>query len=335
MGLLFSNIDEIQAVTSVMHNLRPEVLYGFERIAIQKILHPYLGSTYVDELIAAYAGTPSPMQLKVIELIQGALINYSIYKAIPALNVQLTQGGILQQHSETLKPAFSHSVDNLESSLIESAYDYLDLLLDFLEKNKADIAIATWTNSTFYDQSKDSFINNAIDFNGYFNIKFKCITYRALRPVIIDMETFSILPHIGQPFFDELKNQIKTSTISVLNAKVLRILNLALANYSIHHAIKMNWCEYTPNGIMFKEFLSGGNNSQSKTQRVATENQLHEVLNTIWENAERYMSQLLDYLNKNLNDYPLYRDNLPVVEEINNCKCDDYIKKESSIIPFF
>lgn len=314
--MLVRPISEIKQYVKLNYTFNHGDLDPTLQRAENKFMVKYLGREQYDILVEANnTDALTEDQEKLLHYASGALYNYAILLALPGLNVQISGMGITQQHTDKSKPAFQHAVRALEESLKDAAYDWLESMLDYLEENEDDFPY--WVDSDAYTRNKESFINTAARFNECYNIQYKIQTFHAIKPIIYDMECFTILPIIGQTFFDELKTEILEKNISAVNKPVINFIQKALANYTIANAIRANWVSIKDSSVTYNELVETNDNPEAV--RIASAEQLKVKIEHAESMGSMYISKLLDHLTLNIDSYPSYKAFTEESEEEDSC----------------
>lgn len=123
--------------------------------------------------------------------------------------------------------------------------------------------------------------------------------YKLIQPVIWDCQELYIQDILGTPLYDELKNQVENSTITVLNTTLLnRYVVPCLLNYTVMES-QLN--------LMYKmrnRSVMTDRSDYSDPIDFVTVRSIRDEFRT---KAEKYAQKIQDYLCANIDDYPLYK----------------------------
>jgi hypothetical protein len=298
---LFNDIDEYKQFVAVNFSLELDNLTSKVFESARKYIVEWLGTQQYATLVGVHnLNVMTPQQQFLLPYVQRALANFSLYEYISMASIQVSETGINRVENENFKTAYKYQVNDLKLSLIEAGYDALELMLAFLEDREVDYPL--WQASTGYTKNKELFINSAKEFREAYRIFRGRQTFDLLRPLIDDMECFSILPCIGDPYFDELKDQILNKTITVENQKAINIIQKALAYFVITEGARKNWVKITAHGVQAGSFL---NDQSYEAQNPATQRQVSTIMMQGDEMGNRHLSKLQTLLIGNT-DYPTF-----------------------------
>ena len=117
-------------------------------------------------------------------------------------------------------------------------------------------------------------------------------------PYIYTSQDFYIEDRLGIDLLDELKTQKDTNTLTVLNQTLLNgNLTKAIVYYTLYEALPFIHTRIENKGVTV---------NKEDTQEAVDENILADRGLKIKLKADAYMKKVIDYLEKNKTDYPLY-----------------------------
>ena len=273
MGLL-STTSEIREHASINKNYHFDSLKRFVKIATAEYIIPLIGEEQYEDILAKYeAETTSGKDLKLLELLQGALANYTLFEAAPHINVHVSEMGIQQSYvddADTSRPATNQAVNKIELSYQKQGYRYADLALKYLEKNADDFPI--WVASEAFTQTRDLFIRNKTEFSRFNTSLSSLKTYQAFRPYLKNTENFKIRPVLGATEFDSLKQALQDeikldSPLSAMQRQLLEKIQPALAYWGIAEGLNFIQVEIIGDGLYIREFQAG-NRSVADGKRI-------------------------------------------------------------------
>ncbi|KAA6343665.1 hypothetical protein EZS27_008670 [termite gut metagenome] len=140
-------------------------------------------------------------------------------------------------------------------------------------------------------------------------------------PFISFAQDLYIIPILGTPLSDELKQQIEEDEVSEANAELIIKLSKGLSFYSVYCAAPFLWSSFLSKGITIR-------NSENSTS--INNNDLAYIRNILKSDAEAFNNQFINFLCEKRNDYPLWRPSHPYL--CKQCKEDsgDNIKHYDS-----
>ena len=122
-----------------------------------------------------------------------------------------------------------------------------------------------------------------------------------------DVETFAIIPLIGEDFFNELKTAIDTKATTADQDLVINLIQKAVAHFTIEEGIRRSLVQHKGDRITVAERLE----PQSSTREGAPAAQiLRQAIRQAEEFGNRHISVLKKFLDANLATYTAYSDYL-------------------------
>ena len=155
---------EYQHISKALILAKRKVLKIIDKKTYDTALTHYLSNDYKVE-------NPDADQKRLDTLVfwfQTVFVNFAYEKNLAKDSVLWNNSGITVAWSDQLRPAQQTTLDNVSDSLNKDAYEFLDLLIEFLNEN-AD-TFTDFQDSIENRKIKQLFINNAEDFSYYFNI---------------------------------------------------------------------------------------------------------------------------------------------------------------------
>lgn len=164
--------------------------------------------------------SPTPTEALLDELVhklQAILVNFAYCKNINKDTVIWDNSGIKVQWDNDFRPAQQPTLDNLADSLEKDGYEFLDLLIAFLNENKE--TFTEFHESIESRQLRSLFINNAAEFSYYFNINNSDSYFFDILDVIRRSQRGLIRRELGQTLYDQCINyQLKRLQIEAADS---------------------------------------------------------------------------------------------------------------------
>lgn len=260
-----------------------------------------LGAAQYDDLHLKYQNDDplTPAETFLLEACQRAIANmaYGVYTTIG--QVEISDSGIRIQSGMEYKTAFQWQVHDIQNNyFFKKGYFYIDKILELLEG--APSSYSLWKNSSAYTVFTEFFINKTADFHKWAPINESRRTFSAFAPLMRKVEEFDIKPVLGEEFFNEIKTEINSGTISAETQALLNLIQPATANLTIARAVEEMSLEATQNGMVLYQIASGTNNMKSATKPEG--NFLDMKKNRAESDAKTYLETLVDKLNKEASD---------------------------------
>lgn len=275
----------------------------------QEHLIPILGlSQYNDINDAHNGGTPTADQTALINKCQAALAPLLMMQGLDVLGISVGNNGLTIYSDENTKQAFEWQKEAYRKTINHMAFRRLELLIKFLETNKATYTI--WAASDEFDTLYEGFINTADDFTlQYPKLAGSRQLFNRIRPIQLEVEDERIRAILGDTLYDAIKAEINAGSISAANATLLKSIKRAVAYLTMERALQDLPLELMANAIMLLYTSAGG------TMNASVAGHPKEAINThaeyCKERGESYLAKLKAYLdmnNETYSDYPYDAD---------------------------
>lgn len=294
---------------------------------LRKYIKPLIGQAiidYLDEEFDDIILDDTSLDFQLLSLFEQSLYYFVANKMSDRSAVQHTTAGITTQKTENSVPASNQLIHNLKKNYLESAYDALEDLLSLLNAN-AEI-FEEYGTSQEYQFNKSFFISDAKTFSDNYQIIKRNQTYLHLRPAMKDVEELIIEAAIGTPYFSELKEKILNDELTEPDESALRLIRKIVAFYTIHDACMQDWVAYTPDGVVFKEWVGSVTDGSVKIT-VAQAEQISLKISHAKQSAEHHLNRLIELLNSKPDDYETYTAWKAEVSPPEENNCDPFTKR--------
>ncbi len=196
---------------------------------------------------------------------QTVYVNFAYEKNIAKDSVLWNNSGISVAWSVELRPAQQAALDNVSDSLKKDAYEFLDLLIDFLNENSE--TFTGFKSSVENKKIKQLFINNAEEFCFYFNINGSVSYFFEILDVIRRVQRTTIFNTLGSEYYNKVKDyQEKRLELEKITDTVLDFENLPqtpeenticlVKNTSFYYKYtESEWIEYAYNACDLLELI--------------------------------------------------------------------------------
>ncbi|MCD8176705.1 MAG: hypothetical protein LUE98_04495 [Tannerellaceae bacterium] len=251
--MLVKNIDEIKRLFPNNTFKTYNKYESFIRSAERRYLIPVLGIPLYEKLHQLYDDEGINIQDKkyreLLELSQTITIQFGIWKAIPSLNVTINEQGNLTvtENSNTVAASKARS-DALTESTLQDAWDAVDYLLLFLEKNSIHFTEndkELWKESEWFWRQTGLLIFTATEFEQYIHLENGRRDFIRLLPNLRSAEHLYIRSKMGDKTIDSLITRKMNRKLTDADKKVLPHLQAALANYTAMNDKQLNAPEGT------------------------------------------------------------------------------------------
>ena len=138
----------------------------------------------------------------------------------------------------------------------------------------------------------------------YTNIN-KNVDMTILTPILQEVQDFYIIPLLGTKLYNEVLGQVTTSTVTTLNQTLLDLVVPCMLHYAKAEAMPDMKYRLMNKGVMIKN---------SENSSAADLNEIQYLVERSKNKAEVYAQRVTNYLNRYINDYPLYVNNFQMDE---------------------
>lgn len=295
--MIVTTIDQVRDVVPINALVEYETLKPYLQIAEEKFLLKVLGQSFYDQLVALQS--PESTQEKALKKCRIATVNYAMWHGFDMLNVTFDDSGFMRSSKES--GLYRYQEENIKSRLKNDAFDGLDNLIEFLQKNAT--TFTEFQNSEFYTKTKGSFFPNTSDFDRIYSINNSRLVFLQFAKFFERVIDFEIIPTTGKSLYDKVVAEMKKT--SDQDQKLMELVDLIrkpLAFLSVAYGIDEFGLQVTDKGMFF-ETQESGTNSNIKTT-MATEEQKQQLYNRVKKTGDQYKSMLFSFLRDNSDDYP-------------------------------
>jgi hypothetical protein len=312
MRLLVETLDQIKEHLPINASFTFDGIRPFVESVQGRYIVPYLGISFFNELHDRYkqvdSKSLSDLDSELLYKVRKAIAHLAYLEYIPHGNVMVSDMGIHISVNEQKKTAFQWQVEELKDSYRKHGFDAIDDFLLFLEEKREEADFALWKNGTGYTLKNQYFITSAAEFSEYVNINASRRVYMLLLPIMQRIESQFIQAVTCTPMFNDMKAE-KLDTTKAYPENYVQLdkyIKPAVAQMTIVRAISELAVKMDDNGLT----VFNNQSSSSKTlntKQPAMAEQLSILKQEHYEDAKSYLSQLDDYLNQNVAEYPLYQ----------------------------
>ena len=302
--LLIATIDEFKQHVGLNEStdedyfalLQPDLL-----LAEHDHLRPALGSDFFDELLDDTTEVATELR----RLLAFSLANLAMVSFLDVAQVQISGSGVQIISTEREKTAFQWQIDRLQANLCRKGFNGLEKALAYLERHATDFP--TWAASETAQRGRAHFLASAAAFSAYYNISNARLTFQALASLLRKTESFRLLPALGEDFFEELKQQLRTDTLTAENEQLLgEYVRPALAHLTMAQAI--GELGFSLNGQALELNVYRPDDANGKESDPGLTQLLDQKTAQALHDGERYLRRLVTHLNATASEtrYPTY-----------------------------
>lgn len=321
--------DFMQFYPSVSANMKWKSLLPYADQAEKCYILPYISSAYYQDLSLKYNNLPVagvlklctpansesfvteiPVEAQVFYYLRCASAYYTIYDAMPHINIIIGDKGIHEPAVENMAGVRQWAFKNTRWDALLKGYQFLDKAIELMEEeidDAPDTAFPKYKNSDAYSVSKELIIPTAKTLSQFINIKNSRRAYMSFRPFIRNAETLYIRPLLGSDYYLELKTALKsfdtqtTETKAAINA-LLPHLQAYLAQCAIVEATPELNLYNDGDGWKVLESTDG----MSMTKEAAA-NKIQHLISKAEGNMTYFRAELEGFIYENLDDYPTFK----------------------------
>lgn len=264
---------------------------------------PILGPPLLAWLQAQYeapgfeaAGPGLAAQL--LRAVQAPLARLAVVTAIVAHQAGIDETGVHITSTETSKTAFQWQVDLRQDQEERRGYQGLDALVQWLEDHAdASPELRAWAASKAGQRHRRELFTCTADFQEYENISASRQVFLALSPRRRKLETLELGRVLGDDFLEELREQVRTRTLTSENESLLHAyVYPALASLTIGFAPTELGLRLNGDGIDLT--IARLDNSNSKEADASLDVLLQQKMSMALLDAGRFMRRLTDHLDR-------------------------------------
>ncbi len=295
MNYFFENTEQLREYVPVTEAFNfKEIKPILETVSVKYLRNDFgIGKPMFDSILQdfndGYNALPDAKK-KLIHHIRHVVSKMAMSQYVSFGVINIGKDGISNIVKENRDPIKKWQKDQLEAKFMNEGFDAIDILLMFLEENKADYSI--WALSNAYTLTKDQFVNSVQEFNYHFTLVQSRRTFLFLKPFIRRAGDFHIKEIMGQTLHDTIKAQINTGTVTPENKQLVNVIQPAVTNLAIRTALDQLLIKITDNGI---QVITNASNTDNSIESQSL-SEIH--LKRLKEGAESAASMYLEQLKK-------------------------------------
>lgn len=304
---IFQTIDEFkQSGGFVNRGMTLETLDSSINNAWQRHLLPWIGRALWQEMldyVEVGSISDSDPEGRLLIYLRRPLAMLACYEYSFIGGIQYAENGAFRVENEDHKTPFKYQEANYRESMLNNGYESLEELQLFLNDNRADYP--SYTADDAYVRSRSLVINYASELRDHYSTYLSRYTFETLRPLIEDVETFALIPTIGQAQYDAIKAGILADDLTVDESALLPHLQRITANFAVQEGVMRHYLQIDGANVVHIVQRS----IDARQQKVTPSNVTAAVSLQVMQSkdfANRYIGFLIDWLDERLDNYPLY-----------------------------
>jgi hypothetical protein len=233
------------------------------------------------------------------ELCQEAIFYFAMYKALPFLSIQITEGGIFAASTGDAQQITDKQYKELLRAQKKQAHETLDQMLQFMEANLDKFT--QWSSDPAYTDYASLLVNTTAIFNKHYNIFNSRQTFMALKPELSTVENQFIEPVIQSALLEALKNTQDNN-----NRKIVKqLLQKAIVNFTVSKVMENGLFVLDAQGIYVRFDVLPYEMLQSNATNKINDFIINTKKNKITE-AEQYLKKAIEVITNNPDDFEEY-----------------------------
>lgn len=296
------------------HNMSWSTLLPFIRQATRDHVIPFIGQSQYDDIADKFQtdAALNTSQSSFLEYLQDTVAYYTVYHAIPSLNLVISDMGVQESESSegTSRPVTQWRYKNALWKVSQQADANLDATLAYMEyeiEEHSNAYFDLWKNDTAYNAAVSSLFRHTSDVSKYIEIHKSRRTYLALLPHLRRAEDTKIADTICQDMLNELASQVEGNSLTAENQTLLPYVQRAAAHWALHLAVPHLSLMIESNGIKVVSSTDGFDNRGNVLSAFAKE-AVVRLQQRAEDDAKTAIASLLKFLYANSDDYPTWKD---------------------------
>ncbi len=307
--MLFKDSKKIKEFAQLSGEINFASIIPTLRMVEKKHIVNILGHELYSALDTAYNNEPNEdnltapnkkLLLQCRMVIGPMLCCYYIDKA----DVILGDSGAQRVETSTNKTAFQYQGAKFKEANLREGEDATELLLQFLEDNKADYP--QWTASYNFKQYRSLFIKTGNEFNDLYPSQSPYRNYWAMRTKMLDVEENIIRPFLGDTLTNGLKTkeQANNPAFTDKEKQLLFKLKKAIANYTVAFAVPQMNVRINANGLSVVASNTSTTNDNENTRTGANDKAINALVKSCITTGQEWLANTTKFLQDNKADFP-------------------------------
>lgn len=273
--------------------------------ATDKYVIPVISAEFYDKIQTDFDNDLSGVVSdRIRSLCQDCVAFFSIYTALPHMNITISDMGVSQKASDTAQPLNQWRYKEARRSALQTGFTILDQLMEYLEKQKGDVYLNLWESSDEYKLARTDYFTKSSVACRYMNTKRGWNMYTALIPYLKDSQN-DLYNILGGSFYDEFTALVTGGgALNVAQTELLHRIRLFLGAAAMVGALPSLGLTIEVGGVYSFSFTDGfDSHSPADARRV---DQMQRDLERKGEKAKK---DVLSYLYMNRDSFATFRDN--------------------------
>lgn len=300
MAALFHSIEELKSCVSGAVDNDDDFLESIESdINDAALVHicPWLGNALYDYIVSIYPDAdPLSKEAVLTEKIQRALAPLALYHASKTKGVRFGTHGMSQNENVP----FRYKENDYREAMLNSGYEYIELLLKYLEANAQYFTEGTYIDKPWEGKQRhlSRILRYSLEFRQVSSYRISRYTFEFLLPMIEEVEFHGIEKNLPKQFLDKLKTNLENED----EKHAIWLIKMLIAELVVVEALRRQLVTME-NGQLIQSEHYGDQASNRKTLAPLS---MTEKVHT-WEQVSvgRNWVRLKSHLGKRTDKFPL------------------------------
>lgn len=301
--MLIRTTEELKTVLGAVNKNMSfgSILPYIEQAALTHLV-PVLGTEILAELEARLLeDDQTPAFVELLATVRRPLAYFALLEALPFLNVRIGDAGVLEATSANAAPTRQWSYQGVELATAKNAEVFLDAAVRYLETHQA--AWPAWSTSEACTLRRGQLMPDAVTLSRYLNLQGSRRAYLAFQPFLERAENLYLRPMVSGDLLDVLKERLMGGVQTPQDTALLQRLRPALAQLALAEALPELSISMAGAG------MSVLTDSYVVKQRLSSpQEELERLAGRARTLADRYVTELRQFLDRNVEAYPEYQD---------------------------
>ena len=285
---------------SINPALHFDTILPYIKDAVRTFVFPHIGRTFY-AAVCAHTTPDTGIKDEIKELLLSSIAKYSIYLAMPHINVTISDMGVQQNRNEKSGNAAQWAYNQSRWAVLYAAERAMDDVLNYMYDNKENVWLDTWTASDSFQNIFTDFIAGRKELSTLSGIK----TMRGFWSVVpfIKKQESELKKIIGYRTYDDIKAKLTTGSDKEL--ELIKLIKYYITDAAIHEALpSMN--VMLEDGNLYSVSTSDVPNiGVNASANITAVNTLREQLKN---KAKYYENEIRNYLTVYVDDFALFKE---------------------------
>jgi len=329
--LLINSTEELKEYLSVVDGFTFDVLKPSIRLAQNRYIKKIVGPTLFNKMLNEFQDgegegegegeesilIPIEKREELLDLVKHSLAFLAFQNYVDVNQLNISDSGIHITSSDHQKTAFRWQIQDLKNHLLDTAYNNIELLMDFLNAN-IDI-FEDWKESDLFLKKSNLICFNSQSFQKGYNINNQRLTFMAYLPKIEYVEDM-IVSNMLCNYYDELLNKLHKKqkvddaypTLSELELKVVDALQKGIAKLAVSFGVHEFSVEQSVFGVIQKNVED---RSGTESFRPANNQSKEIIASSMKREGQEYLDKAMKIIKSNLDEFSTYKESPCYVED--------------------